>query len=260
MSTIVLLAKNWDPDITNPKGWWMSEKLDGIRALWDGKNFISRNGLSFPAPDYFTKQMPKLSNGKLLDGELWLGRGMFEQTSSIVRCGSVDKGWNQLMYMVFDAPSTDYRFETRLSYVKEVIRRSKVCRFVDHIECSGKDHVFKALENVVEAGGEGLMLRKPGSKYEKKKSYTLLKVKKYLDEEATVVGHQPGKNKYTGALGALECKLENGVEFEMGQGFSDYDRDHPPKIGDLVTFKHLGFMKSGKPRNAIFVRVRKPGE
>lgn len=248
----VLLAKNWSEDI-NPKGYWLSEKLDGLRATWDGKNFVSRRNNIFPAPVHFKRQMPR---GVLLDGELWLGRGLIEQTSSIVRCGSLDKGWNELIYMVFDAPSTKYRFETRLEYAKKVIRESKVCRAVDHIECQGKDHLFKALANVTAVGGEGLMLRKPGSLYEYKRSGTLLKVKNSFDDEATIIAYAPGKGKYTGMLGALICELDSGVQFEIGSGFSDYDRTKPPKIGLRVNFHHLGLLKSGKPRNAVFERVR----
>ena len=248
----VLLAKNWTPDI-NPEGYLMSEKLDGIRATWNGKNFVSRLGNVFPAPEHFKRQMP---SGVILDGELWLGRNSFEETSSIVRCGSLDKGWNKLIYMAFDAPSDKYRFETRIEYVEKVVAQSKVCRLVDHVECKGKDHLLKALNNVIEVGGEGLMLRRPGSVYEYKRSNTLLKVKKFFDAEATIIGYAPGKGKYSSMLGALMCKLDNGVEFEIGIGFTDFQRANPPKIGTRVTFSHLGYMKSGSPRNAVYERVR----
>jgi hypothetical protein len=50
----------------DPSGWWMSEKLDGVRAFWDGKRFISRLGNVFPAPDFYKRGMPKTP----LDGEL----------------------------------------------------------------------------------------------------------------------------------------------------------------------------------------------
>lgn len=248
----VLLAKNWSPDI-DPKGYFLSEKLDGLRATWDGKNFVSRLNNIFPAPEFFKKQMPR---DVVLDGELWLDRGSFEETSSIVRCGSLDKGWHKLIYMVFDAPSTKYRFETRLDYARKTVQASKVCRAVDHVECDGKDHLFKALDNVIKVGGEGLMLRRPGSLYEYKRSSTLLKVKKFFDEEAVVIGYAPGKGKYTGVLGALVCKLDSGIQFEIGTGFTDFQRANPPKIGSFITFKHLGLMKSNTPRNSVFIRVR----
>ena len=70
----VMLAQTWDPDQHDPKGWLMSEKLDGVRCLWDGKKMYTRNGNSFYPPDYFLKSLP---SDLALDGELWTKRGDF---------------------------------------------------------------------------------------------------------------------------------------------------------------------------------------
>src|SRR5277367_1269895 len=99
----VLLAKKYDVE-TDPSGYFLSEKLDGIRCVWDGKNLISRNGNILPAPIWFTEGFPL---NIPLDGELFLGRQRFNETSSIVRSGSKDKGWNQIIYLTFDIPHTD---------------------------------------------------------------------------------------------------------------------------------------------------------
>src|SRR6478609_7109030 len=48
----LLLAESWD-GATDPTGWWMSEKLDGVRAYWDGQQFLSRQGNLYHAPDWF---------------------------------------------------------------------------------------------------------------------------------------------------------------------------------------------------------------
>ena len=76
----LLLAENWT-DGTDPTGWWMSEKLDGLRAYWDGEGFVSRLGNRFAAPPWFVEHLP----ANTLDGELWLGRKLFQRATSIVR-------------------------------------------------------------------------------------------------------------------------------------------------------------------------------
>src|SRR5687768_17070890 len=74
----VLLAETWDGAL-DPKGWWMSEKLDGMRAYWDGVQLLSRLGNVIHAPDYFIKGLPKHP----LDGELFLARKSFQKTCAI---------------------------------------------------------------------------------------------------------------------------------------------------------------------------------
>src|SRR3954464_15558262 len=75
----LLLAERWD-NAQDLAGWWMSEKLDGVRAYWDGKALISRLGNPFHAPDRFVAGLP----AEPLDGELWIGRRAFQRTVGIV--------------------------------------------------------------------------------------------------------------------------------------------------------------------------------
>ena len=86
----------------------------------------------------------------------------------------------------------------------------------------------------------------------------LWKIKKFDDNEAVVVAYEPGKGKYQGAMGALRCRLPDGTLFEIGTGFDDSERDNPPKIGAMVTFKHQGYTDGGKvPRGpCVFIGVR----
>ena len=88
-------------------GWWISEKLDGVRAYWDGKELLSRTGNTYPAPDWFIKDFPKDMH---LDGELWCGRAKFQETVSIVRTEG-SENWKTVMYHVFDAPKISAGFE-----------------------------------------------------------------------------------------------------------------------------------------------------
>lgn len=246
----ILLAHKWETD-HDPTGWWMSEKLDGIRAYWDGSAFVSRLGNRFIAPVWFTKGLPS----DILDGELWVGRKMFQKTTSIVRSGAGSDEWKQVTYVVFDAPSAQGHFEDRIAHVKKVVK-STHARALDHVPCKGIDHLREELQRVEALGGEGLMLRQPRSPYVAGRSTTLLKVKTFHDAEATVIGHAPGAGKHKGRLGALIVQLADGTKFNVGTGFSDEERESPPAIGTVITFRYQELSNDGVPRFPSYVGER----
>src|SRR5947209_5359167 len=95
----LLLAHTWERDV-DLTGWWMSEKLDGVRAYWNGARFVSRLGNTFHAPDWFRERLPEM----VLDGELWGGRKKFQRTVSTVRRQDKSEAWREIVYVVFDAP------------------------------------------------------------------------------------------------------------------------------------------------------------
>ena len=240
-----MLAKKHTKE--DPTGWWMSEKLDGVRAIWDGKNFISRNGTIFNAPDWFIKNMPK----ELLDGELWEDRGCFQETVGKVRAHNGD--WSKMKYMIFDLV-TDLKFEERLETLKQLDIPSH-CRIVHQEKCKNASHLKKFENEIIDISGEGVMLRKAGSRYEQRRSDCLLKVKKNKTDEAVVVDHFPGKGKYVGKLGALVCEYKGKI-FKIGTGLSDKLRECPPAIGSLITFSFFETTKAGVPRFPTFCAVR----
>lgn len=250
----LLLAHSWQNDI-DLAGWWMSEKLDGVRAYWDGQQFISRLGNVFHAPDFFTAGLPKVP----LDGELWLARKAFQKCVSIVRRQDKSDLWRSVRFLVFDLPAAAGPFEERLEQLRDCLATSRP-EFAEahaHDRCRGLDHLREELARVEALGGEGLMLRQPGSRYEAGRSPTLLKVKTFHDSEARVVDHLPGTGRHKGRLGALSVALPDGTTFSIGTGFSDAQRDAPPEIGSLVTFRYQELSDRGVPRFPSFVRVRK---
>ena len=101
------------------------------------------------------------------------------------------------------------------------------------------------------------MLRQAESQYEPGRSPTLLKVKPYDDAEATVIGHLPGKGKFAGKLGSLRVRTPAGREFSVGTGFTDAQRESPPPVGTVITYRFRGLTSKGLPRFASFLRVRK---
>jgi DNA ligase 1 len=248
----LLLAETWDTT-SYIGGWWMSEKLDGVRALWDGHQFLSRQGNVFHAPTWFTTSLPDVP----LDGELWLARKAFQRTVSIVRRQDQSDLWREIRFQVFDAPDLAEPFERRLTYLSDCIksRRPPYAQLLQHQLCRGVDHLQAELDRLSALGGEGLMLREPGSRYESGRSSTLLKVKRFHDAEARVIEHLAGSSRHRGRLGALLVQLPNGTTFSVGTGFTDTQRERPPAVGSLITFRYQELSDRGVPRFPSFVRT-----
>jgi DNA ligase 1 len=248
----LLLAQPWD-NLADLTGWWMSEKLDGARAYWDGTRFISRLGNAYRAPEWFCDGLPEVP----LDGELWIGRRMFQRTMSIVRRQDASDHWRQVRFVAFDAPHRPEPFEARQALLREWLAgKTEFASVLDQDVCEDVGHLRSELERVVGLGGEGLMLREPGSLYEVGRSTTLLKVKTFMDAEARVVDHLPGKGKHKGRLGALVVEMLDGTRFSIGTGFTDAERVSPPPLGSLITYRYQELTDGGVPRFPTFLRVR----
>jgi DNA ligase 1 len=249
----VLLAKSAPVGI-DPAGYLVSEKLDGVRALWDGKTLRFRSGRVVAAPAWFTAKLPKIA----LDGELWLGRGQFDALSGIVRKAKpVDAEWRQVKYMVFELPQDAATFEQRAVKIKAIVESAAFAQLkaVEQANIANHATLQAKLDDVVQGGGEGLMLHLSSSLVETGRSDSLLKLKPMQDAEAIVVAHIRGKGKYAGMTGALEVKTPEGQRFRLGTGLSDAQRKSPPAIGSTVTYTYRDLTASGKPRFASFLRV-----
>lgn len=249
-----MLARVYQPEV-DVSIYWVSEKLDGVRAHWDGRRLIMRGGSTIQAPAWFTAGFPPVP----LDGELWAGRGTFEEVSGTVRRQQPDEAaWRRVRYMVFDMPDPELTFDLRLDALRALldgadnphIQVVKQFRLEDHAA------LMDTLEQVAAAGGEGLMLHRAEARHRAGRSDDLLKLKPYLDAEARVVGHLPGKGKYTGMLGALQVQTGDGRRFAIGTGLSDAQRLDPPPVGSIVTYQYQGLTSNGIPRFASFLRVR----
>ena len=256
LSISPLLANKWSVD-KDPTGWWMSEKLDGIRAIWDGKKLISRLGNPFPAPQWFLDKLPK-NDGMILDGELFTERKNFQETVSIVRNSGLNNKWKKIKYMVFDIPSINDIFETRQQYLTRFLdtHSSDYIKLLEQKKCIGAKQLETMLENIISLGGEGVMLRQPKSKYVEGRSNTLLKVKNFYDAEAIVIEIADGRGRHQGRMGALICKMESGKQFRVGTGFSDAIRNNPPKVGSIITYRFQELTKDKLPRFPSFVGPR----
>lgn len=250
----VLLAQQYKSGI-NVNEYLISEKYDGVRAMWDGKQLYTRQGNIINAPAWFTKDLPKMP----LDGELWLARGQFDALSGAVRKDlPVDAEWQQITYNIFELPDAQGTFEARAKRIVAIVKNAnlKQLKAVAQFRLKDEAALNLRLKQVVKNGGEGLMLHRADALYVTGRNDALIKLKPLYDAEATVVAHTAGKGKYTGKLGALVVETPEGIRFKLGTGFSDAQRENPPKIGSLVTYTYRDFTKNGKPKFARFLRVR----
>jgi len=236
----------------DPASCFVSEKYDGVRALWDGRVLRHRSGRAVSAPPSFTASLPAVP----LDGELWLGRGRFDALSVRVRRAEPDeRDWSDVRYMVFDTPVSGVPFAARLARLAALMpnlpARVEVApqwRVADRLELE------QALARTIAVGGEGLMLHVADAAHAPGRSDALLKLKPHLDAEAVVVGHRAGSGKYRGLVGALQVETAQGRRFFIGSGLGDAMRRDPPAIGTTITYRYRELTSTGLPRFATYLR------
>ena len=271
----------------DPKGWYISEKFDGYRACFDPekKQFFSRQNKQFNAPQWFLDAMPP----KMIDGELWIGRNMFQEMGVVRKKVPLDEDWLNVTFQVYDMPEEEGTFKERIKVLKKIVSIMKFkwdkkkssfeypfnnleCPvvFASQVKVKSLDHLDKIYKEIIKEGGEGIMLKDPLSPYEGKRSNHLLKYKPNFDAEAIIIDYKPGQNKYSGMLGGFICRpLINhdtymsidddddhifsisGMDDEVR---SSYKETHP--IGTIISYEHSGKTDKGKPRFGRYTRLR----
>jgi len=235
--------------------YWISEKLDGMRGYWDGKQLFTRQGNKIHNPSWFTKDWPTIS----MDGELWVARDEFQSTVSCVRRIKInDDCWRNVRFMIFDLPNHKATFTDRIKMMKNLTSntQSNYLHMIQQVQLKNNQQLDQLLTNIISKQGEGLMVHKANSYYYVGRSSNLMKFKKVQDAEAIVIAYIGGKGKYKGMLGAITVQTETGIIFNIGSGFSDNERANPPAIGSTITYKYNGKTKANIPRFARFFRIR----
>ena len=233
----------------------VSEKLDGVRARWDGRALWTRGGARIAAPDVFTRGWPIAP----MDGELWMARGRFDEISALVRrVGADAQAWHGVRFMAFDLPTHPGPFAERVARMRALVStaRSTHLAMIPQRRFDTTTELEAELARVVAAGGEGLMLHRSTARYRAGRSEDLLKYKPHEDAEAQVVAHLPGKGRYAGLMGALQVRTPEGRSFRIGTGFTDAQRAEPPTVGAWLTYRYNGLTSTGLPRFARFMRLR----
>jgi len=267
-----------------PIGWYLSEKYDGLRGIWTGKELIARpskkegqmKGKIFNyVPEWFINMLPQ---GISLDGELWLGRGKFQEISGLsnykiskkITKDHLDSLWKNVKYMVYDIPHLNEPYIQRYDKLKTIMNNLQVkegfespIQLSTHIIVKDHEHLAELYNQYTINGAEGIMLREPYSYYEEKRSKLLLKMKLNNDAEAIVKGYVLGSGKYKGLLGSLICDMD-GKTFHIGTGFNDLMRNeyNDPEskyyipIGSIANFGYMELTKDGIPRHPVYRGIR----
>jgi len=287
-----------------PKGWIMSEKFDGYRALFryeevDGVlvgKFYSRNNKSFNAPDWFLDSMPPphLLGDKILDGELWAGRDNFQLMGIVRKKVPIPEEWLNIQYQVYDITNEGGSFVDRLKklkriveftgkswslrlkneefYIPEGVEISPPLVFAIQKRITDESMMKSFYQNIIDNGGEGIMIKHPLSSYENGRSNYMLKYKPAFDREAVIIDYKMGDpdSKYKGMLGSFICRplLNHDTYMSIDEddnhiftlsGMDDnirknYLKSHPK--GTIITYECSGFTDRGVPRFGRYVRIR----
>jgi len=251
----IMLPRVYTEDI-NVSGWLMSEKLDGVRGYWDGRQLLSKKGNPLHPPAAFTSNFPPFA----LEGEIWGGRKTFEKTVSTLKKQQSHEGWLELKFAIFDVPQAAGGFTRRLQKASDwfAAHPSRFAFIISQKVVRNNKQLALELQRVEEGGGEGLIVRKPDAPYITGRSRDILKVKSFSEMDAVVIAHIDGNGRNRGQLGSLLVELpeDKKIRFKIGTGFSDETRLNPPPVGSIITFKYYGFYESGLPRFPSFLRVR----
>ena len=241
-------------DTIDVKDYFVSEKLDGIRARWTGTQLYTRKGNEIHAPPWFTKYWPVTP----MDGELWTKRDDFAEIASIVLSHTPDERWHGVKMMLFDLPITNVPFATRLKTMQVLVANTKNPNLavIEQTELPSPQALTKHLEEITALGGEGLMLHRKSALYQDGRSHDIVKAKLHEDAEAKVIAVLPGKGQFSNVMGSLLVETPAGLQFKIGSGFTLAERSNPPPVGSWITYKYYGLTKQGIPRFASYLRVR----
>ena len=279
-----------------PLGWYASEKFDGYRCLifydYTGRLvFISRAQKEFNVPEWFKEAMPseKLLKGRVLDGELWAGRENFQMMGTVRKKIPIDEEWLNISYNVYDITNSGKTF---LDRQKDLITIAKITQtswnkksgdlpypfnkhdcplvYTDQKKVTSLKRMEDYYKTIIDAGGEGIMLKHPMSLYKGGRSSDMLKYKPSFDREAVIIDFNPGKGKYKGMLGGFVCKplvnhdtymtIDQDPDHEFTlSGMDDdvrqnYKESHP--AGTIINYECSGFTDKGIPRFGRYVRIR----
>lgn len=263
-SDILLLNKISEQEIQkkNFNGYLMSEKLDGVRGIWEAGKFKTRQDNPIHTPSYFTYNFPSFK----LDGELWIARAKFDEISALIRSDSLDSSlWKSVTYNVFDVPNACEEFKltpctlsNRLKVLERYLQQNPnpYIKIIKQIPIKDQEYLKEFYKDIIFNKGEGVVIRKDLAPYEKGRSKNALKLKPYEDAECKVIAYTEGKGKFQGKIGALLCQMPDDRVIKIGSGLKDKDRENPPKIGSIVTYKFNGLTKNSLPRFPVFLHIR----
>ncbi len=246
----VMLAKVYQT-VDSLSSYVVTEKFDGVRGYWTGKEMFSRSGKVISLPHHLVNQLPDFT----VEGELWLGYERFSELSGLIHQNDTTNPlWRDVVFKVFDAPKLKTDYLSRMDWLDKHLQTATAVHRVKGFQVADQAALDKKLEEVLTAGGEGLMLNLKQADYESYRTDAILKYKPIYDDEATIIGYTAGKGKYEGKVGALVVQWRDGRTFKIGSGLSDELRTNPPELNSQITFEYSGYTSTGLPRFARYLR------
>ena len=211
----------------NPKGWWISEKLSGVRAYWNGEDFFTRTGTRIHAPGIFKEGLPANVH---LDGEPWIGREAFKACVGIVRSTDASgraEEWRVMKSIMLDGPVVDGKvgvpYEARHTACEAAAEAEP---FASAVAIRGRPTWSSSCATSSPTGarascsasrGDCTSARGPTRCLRSRRSST-------LRPRSWATPRIPG---WRGCMGVLGCKMPvTGVRFKVGSGFTQAQRPH----------------------------------
>ncbi len=238
------LLKKYENQPVN--GWLMSEKFDGVRCYWNGFQFMTREHNIIKVPAYFYEQMPSC----WLDGELWAGRGKLNAAVNSIRNKKYNN-WNILKFMVFDLPMNKQLFLHRVEKLNN-LELPKHCEVVQQTRINNKKHLMNFHKEVLNNGGEGVVIKSPTNIYYPGRTNQALKLKQ---EESIEIQVTKLKRDNDFMINGVECDFQTKL-FNISAGLEKLSINNSLKIGDIITIKHQGFTSRGLPRHPVYLETR----
>ncbi len=234
----------------DPKEFLVSEKLDGVRAYWNGKELLSKSGKNLHPPKEFIQNFPPFA----IDGELFTKQRDFENIVSIVK--KEPKNWQNLKLFVFEVPNQKGDLLQRLQVLEKFLKEHPHApiKIIPQHQFQTTKQIQDFFKTLQDQGGEGIILRKKDAPYHTGRSALALKYKVYFDAECQIIDYQKGRGKYADMVGSILCKDQDKI-FKIGSGFNEFFRKNPPKIGTIITYKYYQTTKNGLPKHPVFLRI-----
>ena len=247
---------------------FIQPKLDGVRALGIGNQLFSRNGNIFPTLEHIKKELEENKDNLILDGELYTDDINFEKIVGLVKKSNKSKEEEidslKIYFNIFDYVDENLTFEKRLIKLTEFFSKYnfKYLKLVKTEICYKKELIEKYLDNYINEGYEGIIIRNSNGKYEENiRSSNLLKLKRFIDEEFEIINYTTAtEGKEIGCV-IWECKTKEGKKFSVRPQGNYNERKKLYKqgkkyIGKMLTVRYQELTNENIPRFPVGICIR----
>lgn len=240
----------------------VQRKYDGFRCLAEKENGVvtlySREGEVFNLNHISNELATYIPEGYVVDGELYRHKTKFQRIASWIKKSHPES--KTLKFIMYDVPESDVsdRDAAERNLILQTMNTRKwiSIEIAETFSANTKEEVLEYEEKFVADDYEGAIVRIPKAKYQYGyRSYSLLKVKSFDDEEFEVIGGHCGVGKMSNQC-IFECRTKEGETFNVVPMGSAPERcayltNVSKYIGKMLTVKFKGKSILGKPLQPI---------